>query len=199
MVSVTRKDSNAALDVTAVQKAFQPPPADCQTMAASGSRTMMESHVVATPTRSDVPPWRPPKKPAEPPAPSPAPVVVGARQQLSSGGLFVDLGDGTVVLIEQNWVHRIPATEVGDGPQLLRGRKSVLKSAATAGSTGRNPACAHSFCASAVYRKFFSELALSTCALPVTTATGFSILNVWGGLTCSTGLPCRSMLMASFS
>ncbi len=54
IVSVTLNDSMAAFDVTAFQNACQPPPADCHTIAASGSSTMMESHVVATPTRSDV-------------------------------------------------------------------------------------------------------------------------------------------------
>ena len=70
--------------------------------------------------------------------------------------------------------------------------KSLANSSATDGSTGRNPVCAQTFCPSGVYRKFFSAVALSKCALEVTTATGFSILNVCGGLMCSTGLPWRS-------
>ena len=59
IVSVTRKDSTAACEVTASQNACQPPPAACQTMAASGSSTITESHTVATPTRSDVVRGRP--------------------------------------------------------------------------------------------------------------------------------------------
>src|ERR1700758_347153 len=55
------------------------------------------------------------------------------------------------------------------------------KSAATAGSTGRKPACAHNFCAAAVYWKFLKALAASRCGLVFTTASGFSILNVCGG------------------
>ena len=55
-VSVTRNDSRAALDVIACQNACQPPPADCHTIAASGSSTMTLSHIDAAPTRSDVVP-----------------------------------------------------------------------------------------------------------------------------------------------
>ncbi len=54
MVSVTRNDSIAAFEVTASQKACQPPPAACQAMAARGSSTITESHSVAAPSRSDV-------------------------------------------------------------------------------------------------------------------------------------------------
>src|ERR1700754_2680948 len=81
IVSVTRKDAIAEFDVTAAQNASHPPPADCHTMAASGSSTMTESHVVATPTRSDVLPYRLLKKPRDGPAP-PSPVgrtVSGSR------------------------------------------------------------------------------------------------------------------------
>jgi len=77
--------------------------------------------------------------------------------------------------------------------------KSLANSSATDGSTGRNPVCAQTFCPSGVYRKFFSAVALSRWVPDVTTATGFSILNVCGGLMCSTGLPWRSTLIASFS
>ena len=60
IVSVTLYDSSAALELTAVQNALQPPPADCHRMAASGSSTMTLSQNVAAPTRSDVvPPWPP--------------------------------------------------------------------------------------------------------------------------------------------
>ncbi len=44
---MTRNDSIAAFDVTADQNASQPPPADCHRIAASGSSTMIDSHVVA--------------------------------------------------------------------------------------------------------------------------------------------------------
>src|SRR4051812_28705200 len=73
MVNVTLNDSMAARDVAALQNASQPPPADCHTIAASGSSTMTDSHVVATPTRSDVLPYRLLKKPRDGPAP-PSPV-----------------------------------------------------------------------------------------------------------------------------
>ena len=53
-VNVTRNDSSAACDVTVSQNAFQPPPAACHRIAASGSSTMTLSHSVAVPTRSDV-------------------------------------------------------------------------------------------------------------------------------------------------
>ena len=49
IVSVTRNDSSAALEVTATQNACQPPPADCHTIAASGSSTMMLSQIDAAP------------------------------------------------------------------------------------------------------------------------------------------------------
>ena len=42
----------APLDVMACQNADHPPPADCHTIAARGSSTITDSHVVATPTRS---------------------------------------------------------------------------------------------------------------------------------------------------
>ena len=77
--------------------------------------------------------------------------------------------------------------------------KSVANSAAMAGSTGRNPACAQIRWPSGVNRKFFRAPALSRWAPVETTATGFSILKFCGGLMCSTSLPCRSTLMASFS
>ncbi len=54
ITSVTRNDSTAAFDVTDCQNASQPPPADCQTIAASGNSTITESHNVAIPTRRDV-------------------------------------------------------------------------------------------------------------------------------------------------
>ena len=44
-VSVTRNDSNAALDVIAAQNAAHPPPAACHTIAASGSSTMTASQI----------------------------------------------------------------------------------------------------------------------------------------------------------
>ena len=47
-----------ALEVMADQNAAQPPFADCQTIAASGSRTMTLSQIDAAPTRNDVVPWR---------------------------------------------------------------------------------------------------------------------------------------------
>src|SRR5215208_2339245 len=56
IVSVTRKDSSAAFDVIASQNASQPPPADCHTIAASGSSTMTLSQIDAAPTRIDVVP-----------------------------------------------------------------------------------------------------------------------------------------------
>ncbi len=59
MVSVTRNESSADGDVTAVTKADQPPFADCHTMAASGSSTITDSHSVATPIRSEVVPRNP--------------------------------------------------------------------------------------------------------------------------------------------
>ena len=45
IVSVTRNDSMAALEVMACQNACQPPPADCHTIAASGSSTMTRQPV----------------------------------------------------------------------------------------------------------------------------------------------------------
>src|ERR1700742_3896749 len=71
--------------------------------------------------------------------------------------------------------------------------------AATAGSTGRNPAAAHTFWASAVYWKFLNATAAFRCGLLVTTATGFSILIVCGGLIWVIGFPWRSVAIASFS
>src|ERR1700744_3483200 len=72
-------------------------------------------------------------------------------------------------------------------------------SAATAGSTGRNPAAAQTFWAAAVYWKFLNATAAFRCGLLVTTATGFSILMVCGGLTWVIGFPNRSVAIASFS
>ena len=53
MVNVTLNDASAAGELTADQNASQPPPADCHRIAASGSSTMSDSHIVAAPTRSD--------------------------------------------------------------------------------------------------------------------------------------------------
>ena len=53
IVSVTLNDSMAAFDVTALQNACQPPPADCHTIAASGSSTMTRQ-----PRRGDTDPQR---------------------------------------------------------------------------------------------------------------------------------------------
>ena len=75
IVSVTRNDSSAALEVIASQNACQPPPADCHTIAASGSSTMTLSQIDAAPTRSDVVPYRPPKR-------------LGARPALTVVGEF---------------------------------------------------------------------------------------------------------------
>src|SRR6202021_3265056 len=72
-------------------------------------------------------------------------------------------------------------------------------SAATAGSTGRNPAAAHTFWASAVYWKFLNAPAAFTCGLLVTTATGFSILFACDGLMWVIGFPRSSVAIASFS
>src|ERR1700729_2812655 len=71
--------------------------------------------------------------------------------------------------------------------------------AATAGSTGRNPAAAHTFWASAVYWKFLNATAAFRWGLLVTTATGFSILIVCEGLMWVIGFPRRSVAIASFS
>ncbi len=68
IVSVTRNDSSAALEVIASQNACQPPPADCHRIAASGSSTMTLSQIDAAPTRSDVVPYRRPKRPGARPA-----------------------------------------------------------------------------------------------------------------------------------
>ena len=80
MVSVTRKDSSAAFEVTASQNACQPPPTACQPIAASGSSTITESHTIATPTRNDVPP---PREPLRPGASSPRarPVSLGCQRR----------------------------------------------------------------------------------------------------------------------
>ncbi|CKR30030.1 Uncharacterised protein [Mycobacterium tuberculosis] len=50
-----------------------------------------------------------------------------------------------------------------------------------------------------MYWKFLNAVAAPRCVLVATTANGFSILNVCGGVTCCTGLPARSVAMASFS
>src|ERR1700743_3542227 len=60
---------------------------------------------------------------------------------------------------------------------------------ATAGSTGRNPAAAQTFWASAVYWKFLNATAAFRCGLLVTTATGVSLLMVCGGVWGSVGFP----------
>src|SRR6478609_10557510 len=87
-VSVTRKDSTAALDVTAAQNAAQPPPAACHRIAASGSRTMTDNHNVAAPTRSPVVPNAlPTLRPGPPEAPSP----------VTSGRTASGLGSTTAV------------------------------------------------------------------------------------------------------
>src|SRR3977135_4287539 len=89
MVSVTRNESSAALEVIATQNACQPPPAPCQTIAASGSSTMTLSQIDAAPTRSDVVPYRPPRRlGARPPSPLP----------VGSGGVASDLGSRVAVL-----------------------------------------------------------------------------------------------------
>ncbi len=75
----------------------------------------------------------------------------------------------------------------------------AVNSAATVGSTGRNPASAHSRWACGVYRKSLNAFASSAFSPLVSTAAGFSILKVCGGVTCSTGSPWRSMNSASFS
>src|ERR1700722_17613388 len=46
-------------------------------------------------------------------------------QWWSSGALGVDLGDAARLLVEQLRIHRRPATEVGDRPQLGRCRELV--------------------------------------------------------------------------
>ncbi|SKX19895.1 Uncharacterised protein [Mycobacteroides abscessus subsp. massiliense] len=51
---VTLNELTAALEVIAFQNAVHPPPADCQTIAARGSSTMMLSQIDAAPTRSEV-------------------------------------------------------------------------------------------------------------------------------------------------
>ncbi len=57
-------------------------------------------------------------------------------------------------------IHAAPA-EVGDRPQFRRVPETgLVKSAATAGSTGRKPACAHNFCACTVL-KFLNAVAAS--------------------------------------
>src|ERR1700679_1875070 len=68
--------------------------------------------------------------------------------------------------------------------------------AATAGSTGRNPAAAQTFWASAVYWKFLNATAAFRWGLVVTTATGFSILIVCDGLMWVIGFPRRSVAIA---
>ena len=200
IASVTRNDSTAACDVTASQKACQPPPAACQTIAASGNSTITESHSVATPTRRDVLPDRP--DPRDPRGCGGA-IVSGASLWTdgpSSGGLRVDLGDAAGALVEQLRIHRAPATQVGDRPQFRRHRELVPEigrdGRVDRPETGLRPQLLRR---SAVYWKFLNAIAAFRCGLVVTTATGFSILKVCGGLTCSTGLPARSAAMASFS
>src|SRR5581483_3005277 len=56
IVSVTRNESSADADVTAATKPGQPPLPDCQTIAASGSSTITDSHIIATPRRNEVVP-----------------------------------------------------------------------------------------------------------------------------------------------
>ena len=89
IVSVTRNDSSAALEVIPSQNACQPPPAACHRIAASGSSTMMLSQIDAAPTRSDVVPYRPPKR-LGPRPPSPFSV--------SSGRVASGLGSTVAVI-----------------------------------------------------------------------------------------------------
>ena len=77
MLRVTFNESNAALEVTASQKACQPPLADCHTIAANGSSTIRLSQIEAAPTRTAVVPRRRAGEPDRRPG-SPSPVTRAA-------------------------------------------------------------------------------------------------------------------------
>src|SRR6478752_3183002 len=88
MVNVTLNDATAAGELTADQNASQPPPADCHRIAASGSSTMIDSHIVAAPTRSEVLPYLRVSDPEGPEPPSP----------VSSGRIASGFGSTAVVI-----------------------------------------------------------------------------------------------------
>ena len=174
--------------------------------AASGSSTMTLSHSVATPMPEGptaAGDWRPP-------APEAAGVrsaaggagrarsAVGAVESSLSSSASVGARRRSwrsepVVLLEQRRRRRlVPATEVGDRPELLRRREvgGELRGDASgrpAGSRPRPSSC----CASGVYRKSLNAWPAPGACCRSSTATGFSILKVVGGVTCSTGSPLR--------
>src|SRR5688500_7442679 len=135
--SVTPRAARATGAVTASQNPVSPSSNERTVSAASGSSTMTLSHRPTTPrprARPGTAVGRRPSRVGGVPAgcpgggagsvdESPRGRVVVVIGPPSLGRRVVDLGDRADVLGEQRAVDRLPATEVVDGPELLRLRE----------------------------------------------------------------------------
>src|SRR3954453_12523533 len=122
MSSGSSRAETAWRPVAASQNALQPSSKAWEVSAASGSRTMTDSHSRAPP---------PPRAPPMLPPPRRANARRGSRSAAVSaiGGdaeLLLDVGDDGVVGIEELVVHLLPATQVVDREEPL-GRREPLR------------------------------------------------------------------------
>ncbi|SKY31724.1 Uncharacterised protein [Mycobacteroides abscessus subsp. abscessus] len=79
----------------------------------------------------------------------------------------------------------LPSSSIVHSFVMSPGKRDFV-SAITEGTTGRNPCLAQICCASSVNKKSTKALAAGRSFDVLTTATGFSILNVCGGIRYST-------------
>src|SRR5215211_1584415 len=122
MISVSLRAETAWAPVAASQNELQPSWKASDVSAASGSRTMTESHSRTTPPPRAPPVLRPPRRAA---------ARRGSRSAAVSaiGGdaeLLLDVGDDGALGVEELLVDLVPAAEVVDREETRRGGELLL-------------------------------------------------------------------------
>src|SRR5215212_5918976 len=125
-ISVPVSAASACGPVTTSKNSDTPPSSDFTATAVSGSRTMMLRYVIATPRPSAAPPGTPrgaTRERGDGPGDGRGPAVS------SLGGadakVLLDAGHDARVLVEELVGHRVPATDLLDREELLRGGELV--------------------------------------------------------------------------
>src|SRR3954447_6653345 len=130
--SVSFSAATACRFVTASQNACRPPPAERRRTAASGIRTMTDSHSVATPSESAPDPPGAAEESARRRAvgsadcADPDPPALSASLRSGDPRRLLDLRDRALVRVEELVVDLRPAAEVADREEALRRRELRL-------------------------------------------------------------------------
>src|SRR4051812_2658785 len=125
-ISVSFSAATACGAVTASTNACRPPSVERATTAASGIRTMTDSHSVATPSPSAPDPPGAAEESARRRAEAGGAAEISASLRSGDPRRLLDLGDRALVGIEELVVDLRPAAEVADREEALRRRELRL-------------------------------------------------------------------------